>query len=394
MDIKLSEDQFEIARHARRFCENESSMEYVRSMFEDERGFTDEVWAKMAELGWMGMRIPESHGGLELGLLDLAVVLEEMGRGLAPGPFFSTVLLAAEAIMESGGEEQKGEYLPRIATGEMKGTLALHEPDSGADPGYIQMEARPAGDGFLLNGTKLFVPDAHVADFLVCVARTEAGEDPTRGLTLFQLDTNTQGITVSRLPTMDGTRKLCALDLSEVRVSEEGILGERNRGWEALARSLQRAQVGLCAESVGGAQRDLDISAVYAKVLIQFDQPICAFQAVKHRCAQMYVEVESARSILYWAAWAQDHGAPGEAALSASAAKAYCSEVFRNCTAGALQVLGGTGFSWEHDIHLYLKRAKANEVALGDPVYHREQVVRLLEGIEDGMKTEGPVWRT
>ena len=256
-------------------------------MLEDDRGFTDEFWVKMAEMGWMGMRIPESHGGLELGLLDLAVVLEEMGRGLTPGPFFSTVLLAAEAIMEAGGEEQKGEYLPRIHAGEVKGTLALHEPDSGTDPGHIQLEARPAGDGFLLNGTKLFVPDAHVADVLVCIARTEAGEDPTHGLTLFLLYPDTQGITVSQLPTMDGTRKLCALDLSEVRVGEEGILGERNRGWEALARSLQRAQVGLCAESVGGAQRAMEIAAEYAKVRIQFDQPIGAYQAVKHRCAQM-----------------------------------------------------------------------------------------------------------
>ena len=198
MDIKLSEDQFEIARHARRFCENESSMEYVRAMFEDPRGFTDEVWAKMAEMGWMGMRIPESYGGMELGLLDLAVVLEEMGRGVTPGPFFSTVLLAAETLMAAGNEGQKAEYLPGIAAGEIKGTLALHEPDGGADLGYIQMEAREDGEGYILDGTKIAVPDAHVADFLVCAARTKKGKQPGRGLTLFLLDTASSGLSVSR----------------------------------------------------------------------------------------------------------------------------------------------------------------------------------------------------
>jgi alkylation response protein AidB-like acyl-CoA dehydrogenase len=349
-------------------------------MFEDERGFTDDVWAKMAEMGWMGMRIPESYDGLELGLLDLAVVLEEMGRGLTPGPFFATVLLAAEAIMEAGTDEQKRKYLPGIAAGEIKGTLALHEPEGGADLGYIQMEARTDGDGYILNGTKLSVPDAHVADFLVCAARSKKGKQPVRGVTLFILEPNTQGLSISRLPTMDGTRKLCSVDFKNVRVTPAAILGEPDKGWKPLQRALQRAQVGLCAECVGGAQLAMEMATEYAKVRIQFDQPIGAFQAIKHRCAQMYVEVETARSILYWAAWSQDQAKPKEAALSASVAKAYCTEAYRNCSASAIQVLGGTGFSWEHDIHFYLKRAKANELALGDPVYHREQVVRLLEG--------------
>ncbi len=380
MDIKLSEDQLEIAKHARRFCENESSIEYVRSMFEDERGFTDEVWGKMADMGWMGMRLPEDYGGLGLGLMDLAVVLEEMGRGVAPGPFFSTVLLAGETLMQAAGEEQKSGYLPGIASGEIKGTLALHEPDSGADPGYIQMEAAEDRGGYLLNGTKIAVPDAHVADFLICAARTRKGRRPDRGVTLFLLDARTPGLTIHLLPTMDGTRKLCAVEFQQVRLGPDAIVGEVHKGWKPLLRALQVAQVGLCAECVGGAQRTMEIATEYARVRIQFDQPIGAFQAVKHRCAQMYVEAESARSVLYWAAWAQDHGSPGEAAMAASVAKVYCSEAYRNCATSAIQVLGGTGFSWEHDIHFYLKRAKANETALGDATYHREQVVRLLEG--------------
>jgi alkylation response protein AidB-like acyl-CoA dehydrogenase len=380
MDITLNEDQVEIARQARRFCENEAPMDYVRAMFEDERGFTEEIWKKVVEMGWTAMLIPEDYDGLNMEVLDLAIVLEEMGRSVFPGPFFSTVMLAAEAIKAAGNDEQKKQYLSGIAAGELRGSLALHEPDSGADIGHIQIDARADGDGYLLNGTKLFVPDAHVADFVVCAARTEAGSDPARGISLFLVNLNTDGVSVSLLPTMDGTRKLCEVTFKDIQVSQDRILGEPNKGWGPLREALQRAQVGLCAECVGGAQRAMEIATEYATVRVQFDQPIGSFQAIKHRCAQMFVEVESARSILYWAAWAQDHGDDNEAAIAASVAKSYCSEVYRSASASCLQVLGGTGFSWEHDIHLYIKRAKANEVALGDPVYHREQVAQLITG--------------
>lgn len=378
MDVTLSKVQMDIAKEARRFLDKECPTDYARDMYEDERGFTEEIWAKMVEMDWMRVRIPEPYGGMGMDQMDLTMVLEEMGRVVLPGPFFSTVLLAAEAIMDAGSDAQKERYLTRIAAGEIRGTLALHEPDGGADLGYIQMEARADGDGFVLDGTKLFVPDAHVADILVCPARTEAGNDPAQGITLFLVDLNADGVSASLLPTMDGTRKLCAVEFKGVRVGPEGVLGEPHKGWSPLRRVLQRAQVGLCAESVGGAQRAMEIATEYAKIRIQFDQPIGAFQAIKHRCAQMYVEVESSRSISYWAAWAQDHGDPKEAALAASAAKAYCSEAFTRVSSGAIQVLGGTGFAWENDAHLYVKRAKANEQALGDPAYHREQVVQLL----------------
>ena len=378
MDVTLSKVQMDIAKEARRFLDKECPTDYARDMYEDERGFTEEIWAKMVDMDWMRVRIPEPYGGMGMDQMDLTMVLEEMGRVVLPGPFFSTVLLAAEAIMDAGSDAQKERYLTRIGAGEIRGTLALHEPDGGADLGYIQMEASVHGDGFVLDGTKLFVPDAHVADILVCAARTEAGNDPAQGITLFLVDLNADGVSASLLPTMDGTRKLCAVEFKGVRVGPEGILGGPHKGWGPLRRVLQRAQVGLCAESVGGAQRAMEIATEYAKIRIQFDQPIGAFQAIKHRCAQMYVEVESSRSISYWAAWAQDHGDPKEAALAASAAKAYCSEAFTRVSSGAIQVLGGTGFAWENDAHLYVKRAKANEQALGDPTYHREQVVQLL----------------
>lgn len=378
MDVRFTEEQVEISRQARRFLDKECPMTYVRTMLEDERGFTEGIWRGMAEMGWMSMRMPEAYGGLEMGLIDLTVVLEEMGRALLPGPYFSTVLMAAEAVLEAGSDSQKERYLPGIARGETRGTLALHEPDGGADPYCIQMKANETGNGFSLSGTKLFVPDAHVADFLVVAARTREGEDPSEGISLFVVETGARGISLSLLPTMDATRKLCAVDFNDVEIGPEGILGKPHEAWPALRRVLQRAQVGLCAENVGGAQRAMEIAVEYAKIRVQFDQPIGAYQAVKHRCARMFEEVESSRSLLYWAAWTQDQADPQEAALAVSAAKTYCSEVNRNVAASAIQVLGGTGFSWEHDIHLYLKRAKANEVTLGDPVFHREQLALLL----------------
>ena len=378
MDISLSNVQLDIAKEARRFLEKECPTDYVRDMYEDERGFTDEIWAKMIDMDWMRVRIPESYGGIGIDQMDLIMVLEEMGRAVLPGPFFSTVLLAAEAIIEAGNDLQKERYLPKIAQGEIRGTLALYEPDGGADLGYIQMEAREDGDGFILNGTKVSVLDAHVADILVCAARTEQGNDLTQGITLFLVNLNAEGVSVSLIPTMDGTRKLCVVDFTEVQVSPEMILGELHKGWRHLSRVLHRAQVGICAECVGGAQRAMEIATEYAKIRVQFDQPIGAFQAIKHRCAQMYVEVESSRSILYWAAWAQDHGDPKEAAMAASVAKAYCSEAYTHVASAGIQILGGTGFAWENEMQLYLKRAKANEQAFGDPIYHREQVMRLL----------------
>jgi alkylation response protein AidB-like acyl-CoA dehydrogenase len=379
MEYSFNEDQIEMSRQARRFFENETPMDYVREMFEDERGFKDEVWTKMAEMGWMAMRIPEQYDGLGMSQVDLTVILEEMGRGVVPGPFFSTVQLAAEAIMAAGTDAQKEAVLSRIAMGEIRGTLALSEEGSGSDPGYVQLEAKADGDGFVLNGTKLFVPDAHVSDFIICAARTEPGEDPSEGITLFLVDSKEEGVSVSLLPTMDGTRKLCAVTFEEVRMGADGVLGEVNQGWIQLSRVLQRAQVGLCAECVGGARKALETAVEYAKIRIQFDQPIGAYQAIKHLCSEMFLQVESARSMLYWAAWSQDEDSAEEAAMAASVTKAYCSEVYKDVSCGAIQILGGTGFTWEHDIHFYLKRAKANEVALGDPVYHREQVARYME---------------
>jgi alkylation response protein AidB-like acyl-CoA dehydrogenase len=379
MDIQLSDEQGEMARQARKFLEKECPPSLVRAMMDDPRGFTEVLWEKIANMGWLGMHLPEPYGGLGLGLMDLAVVLEEMGRAVLPGPFFSTVILAAEIIRVCGSFSQKEATLSGIASGQLRGTLALHEPEGGADPGYIHLEAKADGDNFILKGTKLFVPDAHVSHFLICAARTQASQTPFQGITLFLIPQDSPDIAITLSPTMDAARKLCAVEFKGVRVNPGNILGEVHQGGDSLQKVLQAAQIGLCAESIGLAQRAMEMAVDYAKIRIQFDQPIGAFQAVKHRCARMFEEVESARSLLYWAAWAHDFAGPEEATLAASTVKGYCSEMGKNVVSSAIQVLGGTGFSWEHDIHLYLKRAKAIEVSLGDPVYHREQIVRSLE---------------
>ena len=378
MDISFNEDQIEITNQAHRFLENECPPEFVREMYEDPRGFTDALWLKMAEMGWMGMTIPEKYNGIGLGMTDLCIILEEMGRVVLPGPYFSTVMLAVEILMAAGNESQKEAYLSRIALGEMRGTLAMLEPDGGSGPRYIHMEAKPDNGGYILNGTKIFVPDAHVADFIVVVARTGAGDDPTEGITLFLVDTEAPGVSITPLLTMDGSRKQSEVRFEGTKISSEDVLGEVNGGWIPLGRALNRAQVGLAAENVGGAQKAMEIAVDYAKIRVAFGQPIGAYQAIKHMCAQMLVEVEGSRSILYYAAWAQDEEEPGQAALAASVAKSHCSEAYRNVCTDCIQVLGGIGFTWEHDAHLYLKRAKGNQVALGDTAYHREEIARLI----------------
>lgn len=376
MDIKLDKIQRDLSKEARRFLKKEASMEYVREMFEDNRGYTEPVWKKMAAMDWMRIRIPEEYNGFEMGQLDLCVILEEMGRNALPGPFFSTVQLAAEAIITAGSSDQKKTYLPKIGDGKILGTLAVTEPESGNDIDYIQMPATKNGDSFVLNGTKIAVPEAQVADFIVIAARSASTPDPLQGITLFLVDSAAEGLTVTLLPGMDGTRKLCAVELKNVKPLD--VLGEINQGRAPLDKVLQRAQVGLAAECVGGAQRAMEIASEYAKMRTQFNQPIGAFQAIKHACAQMYVEVETGRSLLYWAAWAQDNADEKEAALSASVVKAHCAEAYTKVAGNALQVQGGIGFTWESDIHLYLKRAKCNELSLGDPAFHREKIVQLL----------------
>jgi alkylation response protein AidB-like acyl-CoA dehydrogenase len=377
MDFGFNQEQELLRATARKFLENECTSEFVRARMAEPAGVTDEFWTKLAEQGWLGLIYPEEFGGTGLGFVDLTVLMEEMGRAVMPGPFFSTVLLGGLAILEAGSAAQKKEWLGRISEGKAKATLAFTEPNARWDAAAVTATAREAGGAFTLTGTKLFVLDAHVADVLVVVARTREGKRPEDGLSLFLVPKGAKGLEVKLLPTMDQTRKLCEVTLRDVTVGADALMGAKDGAWAPLSRVLDRATVALCAESCGGAQRVLDMTTDYAKIRIAFGKPIGSYQGVKHKAADMLVEVENAKSLTYYAAWAVDENVP-EAALAASMAKAYVSDAYRKTAGAGIQLHGGIGFTWEHDLHLYFKRAKSSEFTFGDASYHRERVAQLI----------------
>jgi alkylation response protein AidB-like acyl-CoA dehydrogenase len=377
MDFGFNQEQELLRNTARKFLENECNSEFVRARMAEPAGVTDAFWTKLAEQGWTGLVYPEEFGGTGMGFVDLTVLMEEMGRAVMPGPFFST-LLGGLTILEAGSAAQKKEWLTRIAAGEAKAALAFTEPNARWDAAGVTVTARESGGKFTLSGTKLFVLDAHVADIIVVVARTKESKRPEEGLSLFLVPKGTRGLSVKLLPTMDQTRKLCEVKLEDVVVGADALLGPRDGGWTPLARVLDRATVALCAEMCGGAQRVLDMTTEYAKIRIAFGKPIGSYQGVKHRAADMLVESENAKSLTYYAAWAVDENVP-EAPLAASMAKAYASDAFRRIAGAGIQLHGGIGFTWEHDLHLYFKRAKSSEFTFGDASYHRERVAQLIQ---------------
>ncbi len=376
MDFGLGEEQVMLKTSARDFLDKECPKTLVRDMMEDERGYSPELWRKMADLGWLGLILPEEYEGVGSSFLDLAVLLEEMGRALVPGPFVPTVVLAGQPIAAAGTEEQKQQFLPKIASGDMILTLAFMEPSGSLEASGVTVKATPSGDDFIIEGTKLFVPDAHVADYLLCVTRTKDGSNKEDGVTLFLVDAKTDGIKTEVLKTMTG-EKLCEVAFNNVAVPKKNILGELDQGWPIMKRVLDEATVAECAWMIGGARWVLETTVDYAKERIQFDGPIGRFQAIQHKLANMATEVEGATSITYYAAWAISENDPGST-LAASMAKAWCSDAYKHATFDGVQIHGGIGFTWDHDMHLYFKRAKASEVAFGDGNYHREEVAKIL----------------
>jgi len=375
MDFGFSEEQDMLRQSARQFLESECAMTYVRKMMEDDTGYAEEQWKKMADLGWMGLIFPEQYGGSGLNMVDLVVVLEEMGRVVMPGPYFATVILGGLAIDLGGSPAQKQKYLPGICAGTLKATLAQVEESGRWDAEGIQLAAKKVGTGYALSGTKLFVHDAHNADLLVVPARTK--KRGTAGITLFLVDAKQPGVSTTLLKTMDQTRKLCEVTLANVKVGKDAVLGTVDEGWTLLDRLIDRAKVALCAEMCGGAQKVLEMSVEYAKVREQFGRPIGSFQAIQHKCANMMVQVESSKSATYYAAWAVANDVP-EAHLAACMAKAYCSDAYRMVSGEGIQIHGGIGFTWEHDMHLYFKRAKGSEVTFGDATWNRELVAQVV----------------
>jgi alkylation response protein AidB-like acyl-CoA dehydrogenase len=374
MDFGLSDEQALLQQSARDFLGRECPTAFVREMMRDGDGFSRALHHKMAELGWTGLIIPESLGGLGLRMLDLVVLAEEMGRAVVPGPFFSSSVLAALSLVHSSATAQKKTWLPRIAAGDAIGTLALLEAGDRLDAEGIAARCAATRKGYRLDGTKLFVTDAHVADFIIGAFRSRGRAQS--GVCLFLIPRDTPGVSVAPLHSFDQTRRPCEVVFRNVDVPKSARLADDSKGWKVVSRVLDAACVILAADSLGGAQRALEMSVEYAKVREQFGRPIGSFQAIKHMAAEMVSEIEPARSLVWYAAYAYDH-APRDAARAASMAKARLSDVYSRTTNRAVQIHGGIGFTWEHDMHLWFKRAKWNETAFGDASFHRERVARL-----------------
>ena len=371
MDLSFSESQQALRKSARDFFQKECPKSLVRAMEKDEKGYTPGLWKKMADLGWMGLIVPEQYGGVGGDYLDFVILVEEMGRACLPAPFFSTAL-GAMFLIEAGTDEQKKRLLPQIASGESIFTLALNEVESQEDPGSIAVKAALKGNSYLVNGTKLFVPFAHVADYIICAARTKRSGSPEDGITLFLIDGKTPGITLTPLKTIAGDKQ-SEVVFNNIKVPKVNIIGQPHRGWAVAKNVLQKAAVAKAAELVGIAQQSLEMAVSYAKERVQFGRPIGSFQAIQHHCANMLIDVDGSKLMTYKAAWMLSEGIPCD--IEVAAAKGYASDACRRVTALAHQVFGGIGVIIDHDMPLYYTRAKVAEVAFGDARHHREVII-------------------
>jgi alkylation response protein AidB-like acyl-CoA dehydrogenase len=371
MDFELSKPQKLLKESAREFLARECQPERVRALMETADAHDDGLWQAIADQGWLALLVPEEQGGLGLGLVEMAAVAEEMGRACLPGAFLST-LMAGALIERAGNPEQRAKYLEPLGAGELKATVALLEDGATWDTGSVKLCAQRAGGGFSLTGRKLFVTDAGVCDLLICVARD--GDDR---LALLPIERGAGGLSVKPMPSMDGTRKVYEVGFEGVIVQEADALGADGDAPGALDSALSVATTALCAEMVGGMQWLLDTTVEYAKTRQQFGRSIGSFQAVQHQCADMLLMTESARSAAYYAAWALTEG-DASANVAVAIAKAYCSDAYREAANRSVQVHGGIGFTWEHDLQLYYKRSKSSETLFGDAAFHRERIARLV----------------
>ena len=366
MDFSFSPDQQLLKNSARAFLDEHVKPVHVRALWDDPRGESEALWKEMAQLGWLGLALPEEAGGSALGLVETAILQEELGRAACPSPYLPTVL-AAMAIDRFGSAAQKNRWLPAVAGGSARATVALMERDLDWDARSIQTRAEERGGKVVLTGVKQFVPWAHVADVILVPAL--AGASPA----LFAVETSAPGVSVTPLTSMDPGLRLSTVTLEGAAVATEARLPSGG----ALDFLLQRGAIGAAAEMLGAARRCLDMAVDYAKVREQFGQPIGSFQAIRHKCADMLLDVENSFAAVYYAAWSLEHGAD-DGPLAASVAKAYVSDAARKVCGDAIQVHGGIGFTWEYDLHLYFKRAKALEPLYGDADHHRELIVRRV----------------
>lgn len=377
MRLAFDSDQEELRATARAFLAEAASSEALRRAIETPLGYDETLWRRIgAELGWCALLVPEEYGGLGLSFVELVALLECTGEALLASPFFATVALGGSALLVAGTPEQRSECLPALAEGRLRLALAFSEASGRWDSRGVALTARQDGDGFVLEGAKRYVIDGHCADRFVVAARAP-GSEGHAGLSLFLVDAQTAGLRITALPTLDPTRRLAQLDFSGVRVPAGALMGAHGEAADAFHEILDRAAIALAAEQVGGAQRCLDLAVGYAKQRVQFGRPIGTFQAIQHKCADMLVAIEAARSALYYAACVVAEG-EGDRMLAASLAKASASDAFFRCAADNLQIHGGVGITWEYDAQLYFKRARASEACLGDASLHRERIAKRL----------------
>lgn len=370
MNLALSDEQEIIKRTARNFLAKECPTSLTREIEEDKKEFSPDIWRKMADMGWLGLVFPSEYGGSEGNFIDLAVLLEEMGRACAPSWFFSTVILGAQTVLAMGNEEQKERILPAVNSGKSLGTMAIIEPQAGYDPADIRMTSRREADAFFLDGVKICVPDAHIADWLVCVTRGKGGGG-IPGTELFLVDIKTPGMSLTPLKTISG-EKLHEVSFDNVKVLARNILGGGEQSMEDLEKVLQQAALAKCAEMVGGAQKVMEMTVDYAKQRVQFGRPIGSFQAIQHHCANMLVDLDCSRYLTYYAAWMLSEGIPCEKEIAM--AKAYTSDAYINITILGQEIHGGTGLIKEHDMQIYFRRAKAAALSLGNATFQRKIV--------------------
>jgi len=374
MDLTFSEAQEILRKMARDFLSTECPKSLVRELQESEKGYSPDLWKKMAELGWMGLIIPEEYEGMGYTFQDLTVLLEETGRNILPGPLVCTIT-STFPILDAGTEEQKKQFLPKIAAGELILTTALLEAEGTFDASGIAAKATPKGDDFVINGTKLFAEMAHVADYLVCAARTKDGASPEEGITLFIVDAKAPAIHCEVMPTI-AMDKLCEVQFDNVSVPKKNMLGELDKGWPIVQKLLEKGAIAKCAESIGGMQAAVEMTVAYSKERVQYGRPIGAFQAIQHMMADMWSSMDTSRYLVYEAAWMESEGLP--CTKEVSMAKAYVNEAYKYVSKWGIRLHGGIGTSRDHDIPLYYHLAKAADTAFGSTDFHRELVAQNI----------------
>ena len=383
MEFAFTEEQEMIRDTAEAFLAEVSDSEAIRRAMATEQGYESELWRRICgEMYWQAIHLPEACGGMGLGYVELVATMEQMGRHLLCSPFFSTVCLAGNALLVAGSEEQQVQWLGQLCEGTLTATLAFNGGSNRWDADSVTATWHRDGDDYVLSGGYRYVIDGHTADLLVVAAR-EVGSSGEEGIGLFLLPADTAGVVRQLLPTVDQARKQASVQLQDVKLGANALMGEAGQGWKPLSTVIDLATIALAAEQVGGCQQLLDMTIEYTSERVQFNRTIASYQAVKHKAADMMLKTEVARSAIYYAACvAQEalQGGPlaGELGEAASVAKSYCSDAYFAIAGDALQLYGGVGFTWEYDVHLYFKRAKSSEHMLGNGAIHRERLACAL----------------